>query len=74
MTARGIYNKQGELFGYMIGTDIYDMEDTRTGSLRNGIIYSREGREQWVVRGDGLYTPKGESIGYLGERFQEETW
>jgi hypothetical protein len=71
MTARGIYTRDGELFGYLIGKSVFDLEDTQTGYLREGVIYSKGGREQWVVRGDGLYSLKGESIGYIGEGFQE---
>ena len=72
MTARGIYDKNGELFGYLDGSEVYDLNDTRTGFFRDGAIYAENGEIQWIVRGDGLYDLKGESVGYLGENFRED--
>ncbi len=71
MTSRGIYHRDGELFGYLVGSAVFDLNDTQTGYLRDGIIYSAHGQEQWILRGDGLYAMNGEAIGYLGEHFSE---
>jgi hypothetical protein len=70
--ARGIYDKSGELFAYLVGSAVYDLEDNQVGRLRESVIYSMDGEERWTVRGDGLYTQKGETIGYLGAHFAED--
>lgn len=71
MTKQGIYDKHGELFGFLINNVVYDVNEVQTGYFKDGVIYANNDEKQWVVRGDGLYTPDGESIGYLGERYQE---
>ena len=72
MKSRGIYDKKGELFGYLVGTLIYDLDDTQKGFIRDGVIYAMNNEEQWILRGDGLFSPRGESVGYIGESFAEE--
>ncbi|MBN2470453.1 MAG: hypothetical protein JXN59_07000 [Anaerolineae bacterium] len=71
MTKRGIYDRHGELFGFLINGIVYDLEEVQTGYFENGVIYANNGEKQWDVRGDGLYTPRGEAVGYLGENYQE---
>lgn len=71
MTKRGIYDRHGELFGFLINNIVYDLEEVQTGYFQDGVIYASNGEKQWVLRGDGLYTPLGEAVGYLGENYQE---
>ena len=71
ITTRGMFNKDGELFGYLEGTTIFDLDDNQVGTIRDGVAYAQGGRAQWIIQDDGIFTLKGESIGYLGERFQE---
>jgi hypothetical protein len=68
---RGIYDKNGELFGYLIGKAVYDLDDNQQGVVRNGIVVDMNGSEMWRIKGDGLYTLKGVSMGYLGAQFKE---
>ncbi len=72
MISRGLYYKNGELFGYLVGGVIYDLEDNQTGYLEEGYIFSMDGERRWAVRGDGIYTLKGESVGYIGSRVHDE--
>lgn len=72
MDSRGIYDKNGELFGYLVGKALYDLDDNQQGVLREGKVIDMNGKEMWVVKGDGLYTPKGDSVGYLGAKFREQ--
>jgi hypothetical protein len=71
MITQGIYNKHGEIFGYLVGEAVYNLDEVQIGYRRANVIYSKEGREQWYIRGDGLYTLQGESVGYLGDRYRE---
>lgn len=68
---QGIYNKHGELFGYLAGNIVYDLDEVEIGYRRADVIYSKEGQKQWLIRKDGLYTVRGESVGYLGGRYRE---
>ena len=43
MISRGIYDTKGELFGYLIGNVVYDLEEVQTGFLREGVIYATNG-------------------------------
>ena len=35
MKSRGIYDRKGELFGYLVGTEIFDLDDTQKGYVRD---------------------------------------
>lgn len=71
MTKQGIYDKHGELFGFLINGIVYDINEEQTGYLKDDVIYANNDEKQWIVRGDGLYSMQGDSIGYLGAHYQE---
>ncbi len=71
MQSRGIYDRQGELFAYLVGTVVYDLDDTQKGYVQEGCVYAMNDEKLWLIRGDGLYTLKGEAVGYLGANFRE---
>jgi len=71
MESRGIYAKNCELIGYLVGSAVYDLDDNQTGYLRDNVIYTMNDKQQWQIQGDGLFTPSGDSVGYLGAQFQE---
>jgi hypothetical protein len=62
---QGIYDRDGEVFAYVEGSQVYNLEGVPIGYRRGQVIYSRDDEKLWTVEGDGLYVG-GESIGYLG--------
>ena len=59
MKSRGIYDRKGELFGYLVGTEIFDLDDTQKGYVRDGVIYAMNDERQFVIRGDALLLGQG---------------
>ena len=72
MKSRGMYDRKGELFGYLVGTEIFDLDDTQKGYVRDGVIYAMNDERQFVIRGDALFSARDENIGYIGEGFRED--
>jgi len=68
MSTRGIYNREGELFGYLEGTRTYDLDGNLTGEVRGHTVYDLNDERHWVIDGDALLDPHGNVLGYLGER------
>jgi hypothetical protein len=62
---QGIYDRDGEVFAYVEGSQVYNLEGVPIGYRRGQVIYSRDDEKLWTVEGDGLYAG-GESVGYLG--------
>ena len=67
---RGLVSPKGEQFGYLIGNDLFTMDDEPSGRLEGSYIVDLAGSPVWRVVGDGVYSLNGmETIGYLtGER------
>lgn len=72
MNEQGIYDPEGELFGYVEGNLVYTLDDEQVGTVQGGQIVNLEDEPMWIIKGDGLYTPDGDAAGYLGSRRQEQ--
>lgn len=64
---RGLFDKKGEQFAYLIGDTLYTLEDEPTGYRRGEFIVDLNGRRIWRIVGDGVYTlNESETIGFFG--------
>ncbi len=63
---RGLVSPKGEQFGYLLGNQLYTMDDEPSGRLEGDFIVDLAGNQVWRVVGDGVYSLNGmETIGYL---------
>ncbi len=63
---RGLVDRKGEQFAYLIGNTLYTMDDEPSGRLEGEFIVDLAGMPVWRVVGDGVYAVKGmETIGYI---------
>jgi hypothetical protein len=63
---RGLVSPKGEQFGYVIGNNLFTMDDEPSGRLEGEYIVDLAGNPVWRVVGDGVYSLNGmETIGYL---------
>ena len=70
---RGLIDRKGEQFAYLIGDVLYTMDDEPSGRLEGEYILDLAGKPKWRVVGDGVYALKGlETIGYLTEERNED--
>lgn len=70
---RGLIDRKGEQFAYLIGDVLYTMDDEPSGRLEGEYILDLAGKPMWRVVGDGVYALKGlETIGYLTEERNED--
>ena len=75
MSSRGLYDRSGEVFGYLDGTRVFDLDSRQIGELRGRVIYDLEDERRWLVDGDALLDLRGNVIGYLGEPApRDEDW
>ncbi|MBN1680303.1 MAG: hypothetical protein JW966_08415 [Anaerolineae bacterium] len=74
MTTRGIYNRDGDVFGYVEGIRTYDLNGKQTGVVRDQVIYDTDGNAHWRLSGDAILDNQGTVIGYLGEPVREHEW
>ncbi|MCI0394578.1 MAG: hypothetical protein L0332_13760 [Chloroflexi bacterium] len=73
MQRRGLYDRKGELFAYLVGDTLYTLEDEVTGRLEGDFVVDTAGNRVWRVYGDGVYSLEGfEPIGYFGSRAPED--
>ncbi|WP_119068058.1 4-fold beta flower protein [Aggregatilinea lenta] len=72
MSTRGISNRDGEVFGYLAGKQVYDLQGEKTGVLDGRVVYDLDGGRQWLLDGDALTDLKGNVIGYLGAPVADE--
>lgn len=64
---RGVMDKNGEQFAYLLGNVLYTLDDEPTGRLEEGFIVDTAGNRVWRVVGDALYSLDGsETVGFLG--------
>ena len=64
---RGVVDKKGEQFAYVLGNVLYTLEDEPTGRLEGDFIVDLAGNRMWRVVGDAIYSLDGaETIGFLG--------
>jgi len=70
---RGLIDRKGEQFAYLIGNVLYTLEGEMSGRLEKGFIVDLAGNKIWHVVGDGIYALDGsETIGYLGTERRDE--
>ncbi|MBK7218927.1 MAG: hypothetical protein IPH95_18225 [Candidatus Promineofilum sp.] len=70
---RGLIDRKGEQFAYLIGDVLYTMDDEPSGRLAGEYILDLAGKPVWRVVGDGVYALRGlETIGYLTEERNED--
>jgi hypothetical protein len=63
---RGLIDRKGEQFAYLIGNVLYTLEGEVSGRFEKPFIVDMAGNKIWRVVGDGVYTLDGsETIGYL---------
>ena len=72
MGTRGIYDTEGELFGYVEGKLVYTLEGEQVGTVEGTTIVNLDKEPMWLIKGDGLYTEAGDHVGYLGSERLEE--
>jgi len=68
MNTQGIYDRNGELFAFLEGTRVLDINGGLIGELKGNTITDPDGERHWMVEGDALLDLRGNVIGYLGER------
>lgn len=67
MSRRGIYSRDGDLFGYLANDRTYTLDGTQTGSVQGRAVYDLDGNRRWEIDGDALLDRHANVIGYLGE-------
>ena len=66
MIYRGVIDRKGEPFAYLLGDVLYTLEDEPSGRVQGQFIVDKAGNPVWRIVGDGLYALNGmETIGYL---------
>lgn len=65
---RGVVDRKGELFAYVIGDRLYTLDDELSGYLHADRVTDLAGEPVWRRVADGLYTLTGmEPVGFLTE-------
>lgn len=66
MSYRGLIDRKGEPFAYLLGDVLYTLEDEPSGRIQGQFIVDKAGNPVWRIVGDGVYALNGmETIGYL---------
>lgn len=64
---RGLFDRKGELFAWVLGDQLVTLDDEPAGFLRGDHIVDLAGRPVWRLIGDGVYLLDAlEPVGYLG--------
>jgi len=64
---RGVIDKNGEQFAYVLGNVLYTLDDEPTGRVEGDFILDLAGNRMWRVVGDAICSLDGtETIGFLG--------
>ena len=72
---RGLIDRKGEQFAYLIGDVLYTMVGGKKSRLAGEYILDLAGKPTWRVVGDGVYALKGlETIGYLTEERNDDLY
>lgn len=70
---RGLIDRKGEQFAYLLGMALYTLDDELTGRLDGEYIVDVAGNRIWRVVGDGIYTlDSSETVGYLTAERNED--
>lgn len=73
MSTRGIFDRNGEVLGYLAGNRLYDNQDNESGELRGSVILDLNGERRWLVDRDALLDLRGNVIGYLGQQVPDDS-
>lgn len=68
MSRRGLYDRSGELLGYLEGTRVYNAQGDRIGDRVGQVIVDQDGERRWLIDRDALLNLHRQVIGYLGEQ------
>jgi len=70
---RGLIDRKGEQFAYLIGNVLYTLAGEVSGRFEKPFIVDTAGNKIWRVVGDGVYTLDGsETIGYLSTERRDD--
>ena len=70
---RGLVDRKGEQFGYLIGQMLYTMDGEPSGRVEGEFIVDLAGSPVWRLVGDGVYAVKGlETIGFLTQERRDD--
>ncbi len=69
---QGIYDRKGELFAYLEGNRICDLDGVQIGVRRGQVIYNTDDDKMWTIEGDGLYLDSGDAVGYIGSSMMHD--
>lgn len=72
MATQGVFDRNGEVLGYLSGNRLYDTESNLAGERRGNVIVDRAGERRWLVDRDALLDLRGNVIGYLGQSVPED--
>ncbi|NJL95047.1 MAG: hypothetical protein HC915_15680 [Anaerolineae bacterium] len=61
-----MYDYRGEVFGYLQGGKLYDLEGQLAGTVTERGVFALDGTLIWHRDRDGLYDQHWVSIGYIG--------
>jgi hypothetical protein len=68
MSYRAIVDRKGEPFGYLLGDDVYTLDDEMTGRIDGDYVVDLAGKPVWRLVGDGIYTLSGmEPLAFIGQ-------
>ncbi|KAB2903783.1 MAG: hypothetical protein KJ064_10405 [Anaerolineae bacterium] len=68
---RGLYDRRGECFGYVVGSKVYDLEHRQSGTRTPKEILDLTGQRVWHIDRDGLYDEHWQCIGFIGSPVED---
>ena len=74
MLQRGIYTRDGELFGYVDGNRTFNLNGQLTGIIRGRTVYDMDDERRWLLDRDAVLDLRGNIVGYLGEAASRDAW
>jgi len=72
MIKRGVYNREGELLGYVEGAAVYDRDGVQTGRIDGRTVVDLDGNRRWLLDGDAVLDMRGNVIGYMGDEVSRD--
>lgn len=70
---RGLVDRKGEQFAYLIGNVLYTLGGEMSGRLEKPFIVDLAGNKIWRVVDDGIYALDGsETIGFISSEKRDE--
>lgn len=70
---RGLVDRKGEQFAYLLGNMLYTLDGEPTGRLDGSFVVDLAGNRVWRVVGDGIYSlDSSETIGYFSSEVPDE--